>query len=116
MNSNEITCNTELEFRGAWEALRAIVWSIQSPRPGNPQAASSEEEAAYNKKLTDVVAEEAAKHPDKSIEVWATDEHRLSLKPNHHPVWAPIGERPIALGYHRYEWLYVTGFVAPASG
>jgi hypothetical protein len=63
-----------------------------------------------------VVAEEAAKHPDKSIEVWATDEHRLGLKPNHRPVWAPIGERPIALGYHRYEWLYVTGFAAPASG
>ena len=63
-----------------------------------------------------MVAEEAAKHPDKSIEVWATDEHRLGLKPIHRRVWAPIGERPIALGHHRYEWLYVTGFVAPASG
>jgi len=31
-------------------------------------------------------------------------------------VWAPIGERPIALGHHRFEWLYVTGFVAPATG
>jgi hypothetical protein len=29
---------------------------------------------------------------------------------------APIGARPIALGHHRYEWLYVTGFIAPASG
>ncbi len=27
-----------------------------------------------------------------------------------------IGERPIALGYHRYEWLYVTAFVALANG
>ena len=27
-----------------------------------------------------------------------------------------MGERPIALGHHRYEWLYLTGFVAPASG
>ena len=63
-----------------------------------------------------MVAEEAAKHPDKSIEVWATDEHRLGLKPIHRRVWAPIGERPIALGHHRYEWLYVTGFVAPTSG
>jgi hypothetical protein len=58
----------------------------------------------------------AEKHPDKPIEVWATDEHRLGLKPIHRRVWAPIGERPIALGHHRYEWLYVTGFVAPASG
>jgi transposase len=31
-------------------------------------------------------------------------------------VWAPIGERPIALGHHRYEWLYVTAFVAPTTG
>jgi transposase len=31
-------------------------------------------------------------------------------------VWAPIGERPIALGHHRFEWLYVTAFVEPATG
>jgi transposase len=31
-------------------------------------------------------------------------------------VWAPIGKRPIALGHHRYQWLYVTAFVQPASG
>jgi transposase len=31
-------------------------------------------------------------------------------------VWAPIGARPVALGHHRFEWLYVTAFVAPASG
>jgi transposase len=48
--------------------------------------------------------------------VWATDEHRLGLKPIHRRVWAPIGERPTALGHHRYEWLYVTAFVAPMSG
>jgi len=38
------------------------------------------------------------------------------LKPIHRRVWAPIGERPIALSHHRYEWLYVTAFVAPTSG
>jgi transposase len=31
-------------------------------------------------------------------------------------VWAPIGERPIAHGHHRFDWLYVTAFVSPASG
>jgi len=31
-------------------------------------------------------------------------------------VWAPKGCRPIALGHHRFEWLYVTGFVEPATG
>ncbi len=44
------------------------------------------------------------------------DEHRLGLKPVRRRVWAPIGERPIALGHHRYEWLYVTAFVTPATG
>ena len=31
-------------------------------------------------------------------------------------VWAPIGARPIALGHHRFRWLYVTAFVSPATG
>jgi len=31
-------------------------------------------------------------------------------------VWAPIGERPLALGHHRYQWLYVTAFVQPTNG
>jgi transposase len=38
------------------------------------------------------------------------------LKPIVRRVWAPRGERPIALGHHRYEWLYVTAFVQPTSG
>src|SRR5712691_10554990 len=44
------------------------------------------------------------------------DEHRIGLKPITRGVWAPIGERPLALGHHRYEWLYVSGFVEPATG
>ena len=44
------------------------------------------------------------------------DEHRIGLKPITRGVWAPIGERPVALGHHRFEWLYVTGFVEPATG
>ena len=31
-------------------------------------------------------------------------------------VWAPIGERPIAQVNHRYQWLYVYGFVHPHTG
>jgi hypothetical protein len=44
------------------------------------------------------------------------DEHRIGLKPIVRRIWAPKGERPIALGHHRYEWLYVWGFVEPATG
>ena len=31
-------------------------------------------------------------------------------------MWAPLGERPIADGHHRFDWLYVTAFVSPATG
>jgi transposase len=50
------------------------------------------------------------------IEAFATDEHRIGLKPILRRVWAPRGERPIARGHHRYEWFYVTAFVSPATG
>jgi len=33
-----------------WEALRAIDWSIQKPRPRNPKAATPEEQDAFKKK------------------------------------------------------------------
>ncbi len=31
-------------------------------------------------------------------------------------VWSPVGIRPIALGHHRFKWLYVIVFVAPVTG
>lgn len=30
-----------------WDALRAIGWSVQAPRPSNPNAASAADQAAY---------------------------------------------------------------------
>jgi len=32
-----------------WEALQAIGWSIQSPRPRHPKSATPEQEAAFKK-------------------------------------------------------------------
>ena len=69
-----------------------------------------------SKKLEAAVDEERYEHPGASVEIWAMDEHRIGLKPIVRGVWAPVGERPIALGHHRFEWLYVTGFVEPATG
>jgi hypothetical protein len=63
-----------------------------------------------------VVAEEAGRHPDAVIETFATDEHRIGLKPIFRRVWAPRARRPIAPCHHRFEWLYVTAFVSPATG
>lgn len=44
------------------------------------------------------------------------DEHRVGLKPIVRSVWASPGYRPIARVQHRYQWLYVYGFVQPTSG
>jgi DDE superfamily endonuclease len=55
-------------------------------------------------------------HPDKRVELWAEDEARLGLKPIARRAWARRGRRPTANGRTKYEWLYVYGFVHPASG
>ncbi|GAC1460838.1 MAG: hypothetical protein NVS2B14_15430 [Chamaesiphon sp.] len=56
------------------------------------------------------------KFPSIPVEVWSFDEHRLGLKPILRKVWAPIGSRPEAIVYHRYEWVYLYGFVHPQTG
>lgn len=58
----------------------------------------------------------AAALPHAQVEVWATDEHRIGLKPLLRRIWAPIGKRPTATVQHRFEWRYLVGFVHPASG
>jgi hypothetical protein len=50
------------------------------------------------------------------VELWAEDEARLGLKPIARRVWAVRGRRPVASGRTKYQWLYVYGFVHPASG
>ena len=60
-----------------------------------------------------MVTEEAAKHPDKPVEVWAPDEHRIGLRPILRRVGAPKGESPLALGHHRSKGLSVPAFVPP---
>jgi transposase len=50
------------------------------------------------------------------VQVWAVDEHRLGLLPVVRRVWAPTGRRPVAPVRRRYQWLYVYGFVRPATG
>ena len=54
--------------------------------------------------------------PERPIEVWAFDEHRLGLKPLQRRVWAKTGKRPLARSSHKYKWLYLYAFVRPQSG
>ena len=48
--------------------------------------------------------------------MWAQDEHRLGLLPVVRRIWAPRGSRPTAPVRRRFRWLYVYGFVRPATG
>jgi DDE superfamily endonuclease len=87
--------------------------ALQRRRPGSARRSAHKQ---WYPADDPAAAQERQKHPDATIEIWATDEHRIGLKPITRGVWAPIGERPIASGHHRYEWLYVTGFVEPVTG
>ena len=62
------------------------------------------------------MAELQATHPEAACELWALDEHRLGLKPVLRRVWTRRGERLRTPVHHRYRWLYLYGFVHPASG
>jgi len=44
------------------------------------------------------------------------DEHRIGLKPILRRVWTKRGRRPIAVVQHRYQWMYLHGFVQPLTG
>src|SRR5215204_7187504 len=72
-----------------WEALKAINWSVQKPRPPPSRRGHARGAGGVQKKLEQAVAEARAQHPDTPIEVWATDEHRIGLKPILRRVWAP---------------------------
>jgi hypothetical protein len=62
------------------------------------------------------VRERREENPEREVEVWAFDEHRLGLRPVLRRQWALRGQRPVAVGRHRHEWLSLYGFVHPATG
>ena len=55
-------------------------------------------------------------HPLAEVEAWVEDEHRVGLKPILRRAWSPRGVRPVARVRPRYEWLWLYGFVRPATG
>ena len=61
-----------------WDALIAIGYSIQQPRPRHPAAATEEDRAALKKKVQTAALEERRKHPGATVEIWAMDEPCLS--------------------------------------
>ena len=57
-----------------------------------------------------------ANWPGAAIEGWATDAHRVGLKPIVGRIWARKGQRPIVRVQQRFQWRYVLAFVHPVSG
>jgi hypothetical protein len=90
-----------------WEGPEAGALVDPGPAPAPPARSDARAASRVQAGLEAAVARAQAAHPDRPVEVWAEDEHRLGLKPIRRRVWAPIGARPIALGHHRYQWLHV---------
>ena len=98
-----------------WDYLKKFGYSWQSPRPTHKKADKLEQEI-FKANLGSKVKKLEEKYPEAKIDVWFFDEHRVGLKPILKKVWSLRGKRPIATVQHRYEWLYVYGFVKPKTG
>jgi transposase len=98
-----------------WDYLKKFRYSWQSPRPQNKKGDKLEQEI-FKTNFPLKVQKLEEKYPEAQIDVWFFDEHRIGLKPIIRKVWSKIGTRPIALVQHRYQWLYVYGFVKPQTG
>ena len=98
-----------------WDYLKKFKYSWQSPRPQHKKGDKLEQEI-FKANLPLKVKKIEEKHPEAEIDLWFFDEHRIGLKPIIRKVWAKVGERPIAVVKHSYEWLYVYGFVKPKTG
>ena len=98
-----------------WDDQKKCNYSWQRPRPSHRKADKTEQ-TEFKRNLPREVEKLQAKYPDCKIEVWFFDEHRVGLKPIIKRVWSKVGQRPIAIVQHKYEWLYVYGFVEPKTG
>ena len=109
---------TQIEKVGnqrGWDYLKKCDYSWQRPRPKH-RACDEKSQQEFKENLPIKVKQLQEKYPHAEIQVWFFDEHRVGLKPILRKVWSPVGERPIAVVQHRYEWLYVYGFVEPKTG
>jgi transposase len=68
------------------------------------------------KKIVTRVKQLQQEYPQAEVQLWAMDEHRVGLKPILRRVWVPWYEQPKAKVNWRFEWVWVYGFVHPASG
>ena len=98
-----------------WRYLRRLGARWLKPRPRHVRA-DPLAQAEFVARLRPLLRAVATAFPQTTVELWATDEHRIGLKPILHKVWCCDGQRPLAPVQHRFEWRYLVGFVHPASG
>lgn len=103
------------EQRG-WDYLKKLDYSWQRPRPKHRKGDSEAQREFKENRLPERMKEIQEKNPEKKVELWFFDEHRIGLKPILRKTWNKRGERPIAIVEPRYQWLYVYGFVEPKTG
>lgn len=103
-----------------WSYLKRLGARLRVPRRKHAKAASKDEQEAWERALVERVErlriEASEQGGGVEVEVWAQDEARLGLKPILRRVWTLPGARPLAVCWHRYEWLYLYAFVHPSSG
>jgi molybdenum-dependent DNA-binding transcriptional regulator ModE len=106
---------TKVWNQRGWDYLKKFRYSCQSPRPRHKKGNKLEQEQ-FIQNLPLKIKHLEQEYPEAEVDLWFFDEHRVGLKPIIRKVWAKIGERPMAVVQHRYEWLYVYGFVKPKTG
>ena len=104
-----------------WDYLQKLGYRSQVPRPRHAKAASAAEQEAFKRGSRAEWTSAAPRTPrGRSRSGRSTVEsgafNRVGLKPILRRQWAPKGQRPIAVGQHRYAWLYLHGFVHPSTG
>ncbi|MGB3401125.1 MAG: IS630 family transposase [Microcoleaceae cyanobacterium] len=108
-------CVEKVWNQRGWDYLKKLKYSCQSPRPKHRKG-DADLQKKFIKTFPSKVDQLEKQYPEAEIDVWFFDEHKVGLKPILRKVWSPIGERPTAIVSHRYEWLYVYGFVKPKTG
>lgn len=105
----------EVRPQRGWDYLKHLGFSLRVPRPQHKKANRQEQEF-FKQQLPEKVEEIAQAQPQAAVELWSFDEHRVGLKPILRRVWTLKGAHPVAVVQHRYQWLYVYGFVQPETG
>ncbi|HEV2459275.1 MAG TPA: winged helix-turn-helix domain-containing protein [Ktedonobacterales bacterium] len=98
-----------------WRSLRRLGARWLKSRPRRVRA-DLLAHAEFVARLRPLLRQVTTAFPQATVELWATDEHRVGLKPLLHKLWSVDGQRPLTPVQHRFAWRYLVAFVQPASG